>query len=113
MDIIEVESYNNIVYPGEYFDAEKYEASKEIIFNQLDNLNNLGQDLISELDLDLAAKNKLYLDIINFIKENYIKSTGYCYTKVVFRHSICLIQHEKLRSNPDYQVTPNQLFKIL
>ncbi len=64
---------NNLYYdPETYLDMEEYEENENIIFNQLEDFNNLGVNLLSELNLDPNIKNRLYLSIIDYCKENYI-----------------------------------------
>lgn len=65
---------NNIVYwePDQFFDQEKYTECKNVIFNQVEDLNNLGQDMFKELELENNIKLKILLDVIEYVKENYL-----------------------------------------
>lgn len=66
---------NNLYYdPETYLDMEKYEETEEIIFNQLIDFNNLGTNLLKEINLeeDYNIENRLYYSIIDHCKENYI-----------------------------------------
>lgn len=68
------DNIDNIVYwtEDEFFDREKYTEYKAVIFNQLESLNNLGQNLFKEFDLEDSIKNKILYDIIEYVKENYL-----------------------------------------
>ena len=68
------DSIDNIVYwlQDEFFDQERYTECKGVIFNQLEDLNNLGQDMFLELDLEDNIKFKILADVIDYIKENYL-----------------------------------------
>jgi hypothetical protein len=65
---------DNIVYwePDEFFDRDRYTECKAVIFNQLEGLNNLGQDMFKDLDLEDVIKDKVLYDVIDYIKENYL-----------------------------------------
>lgn len=74
LDIQSFDHVDNQVYynPELYLDMDQYIEIKEIIFNQLQNFNNLGQDLLVDLADNNIIKNKIYNDIIDYSKENYI-----------------------------------------
>lgn len=65
---------DNIVYweNDEFFDQERYTECKGVIFNQLDELNNLGQDMFKDLELEDSIKFKILADVIEYVKENYL-----------------------------------------
>lgn len=64
---------NNVYYDmKDFFDQDKYTEYKEIIFNQLENFNNLGTDLFKETDMEDDIKEKIFQDIIMFVNENYL-----------------------------------------
>jgi len=65
---------NNIVYweQDEFFDQEQYTECKGVIFNQLEDLNNLGQDMFKDLNIEDNLKLKILADVIDYVKENYL-----------------------------------------
>lgn len=74
---IDLNTYNhidNLVYydQDQFFDQEIYTENHDIIFNQLEDFNNLGQDMFKELDLAEKYEDRILLDIIDFVKENYL-----------------------------------------
>ncbi len=77
MNEIDLNTYNhidNLVYHNtdQFFDQEKYTENHDVIFNQLEDFNNLGQDMFKELNLDETIENKILYDVIDFVKENYL-----------------------------------------
>jgi len=74
LDLNNFDHVENMVYFNldEFFDQERYTENKEVLFNQLRDFNNLGQDMFKELDLEDNIKYQIYSDIIDFVKENYL-----------------------------------------
>jgi len=72
LELQNFDSVNNLVYfdSSDFFDEEQYIETKNVIFDQIQDFNNLGQDLLSNQPEDI--KNKILTDIIEFAKENYI-----------------------------------------
>jgi hypothetical protein len=74
LDLNTFDHVENMVYYNvdDFFDQEEYTENKEVIFNQLRDLNGLGQDMFKELDLADNIKYKIYADIIDFTREYYL-----------------------------------------
>ena len=63
---------DNLVYPPtDYIDMEEYYNQKQIIFKQLQDLDNLGVNLLKDVE-EGEIKNKIYKDIIDYSRDNYL-----------------------------------------
>jgi len=74
IDLNSYEHIDNLVYweKDQFFDQERYTECKNIIFDQLVDLNNLGQDMFKVLDLEDSIKWKILQDVIDYCRENYL-----------------------------------------
>jgi hypothetical protein len=73
-DLNTIDDIGNIVYQNleNYIDMDRYEECKDIIFNQIMDFNNLGFDMLAELNVDDNIKINLLTEVLDFCKENYI-----------------------------------------
>lgn len=74
IDLNTIDHIDNMVFynPDDYFNEEKYLEMKEVILNQLRDFNNLGRDFFQDLAPEENIKIKLYEDIIDYTRENYL-----------------------------------------
>jgi hypothetical protein len=72
LDLNTIDHIDNIVYPPpDFINVEEYLEKKQVIFNQLRDLENLGVNILKEFEED-NVKNMIYNDIIDFSRENYL-----------------------------------------
>ncbi len=74
-DLNTINSVENMVYydPNNYFNNDEYTEIKSIVFNQLEDLENLGQDFIESFEFSNdEIKTKIFKDIIDYVQENYL-----------------------------------------
>jgi len=64
-----------LIKPSNFINYEELIATEEVIKNQYINLNNLGIDLISNINDSYI--NKIYSNMLNFINETYLPITDY------------------------------------
>jgi len=62
---------DNPIFYTDYLDMEKYTEIKDIIFEQLRDFENLGVNLLDDIE-ESNIKNMLYRDIIEFTRDNYL-----------------------------------------
>ena len=74
IDMNSYEHIDNLVYweKDRFFDQEQYTEYKDIIFDQLVDFNNLGQDMFKVLNMDDYIKHKILQDVIEYCRENYL-----------------------------------------
>ena len=74
LDTNSFDNIDNIVFweQDQFFDQERLTECKAVIFNQLEDLNNLGQDMFKELDLEDTIKDRVLESIIYYVNENYL-----------------------------------------
>jgi hypothetical protein len=74
LDILTIDHIDNLVYPptgAEFLDMEEYFQQRDIILKQLQDLDNLGVNLLKDIE-EGKIKNKIYQDIIDYTKDNYL-----------------------------------------
>jgi hypothetical protein len=74
IDMNSYEHIDNLVYweKDRFFDQEQYTEYKDIIFDQLVDFNNLGQDMFKVLNMDDYIKHKILQDLIDYCRDNYL-----------------------------------------
>jgi hypothetical protein len=74
LNILTVDHVDNLVYPpigSEFLNMEEYSQIHDIILKQLQDLDNLGVNLLKDIE-EGEIKNKIYHDIIDYTKNNYL-----------------------------------------
>jgi len=71
LEIQTIDHIDNLVYYTNYCDMEEYTARKEIIFNQLRDFNDLGVNLLKDIE-EGDIKNMIYSDIIEYARNNFL-----------------------------------------
>jgi len=62
-----------MVYPPpDYIDMEEYIERKNVIFSQLQDLDNLGSNFLKDIE-EGGIKDKIYRDIIDYTRDNYLE----------------------------------------
>ena len=76
VDLNSIDDIQNVVImPQNYTNYEELEANEDIIKNQYINFNNLGVNLID--DIDLIYHNDIYANMINYINNVYLTVVDY------------------------------------
>jgi len=73
LDLNMIDNIGNVVYPPpDYLDMEEYIERKSVIFSQVQDLDNLGSNLLKDIE-EGDIKDKIYRDIIEYTKNNYLE----------------------------------------
>ena len=88
---------DNLVYPPtDYIDMEEYYNQRQIIFKQLQELDNLGVNLLKDIE-EGKIKNKIYQDIIDYSRDNYLN----------------IIDRDYIMNNAQLSQTANLIYQFL
>jgi hypothetical protein len=73
LDLNLIDNIGSMVYPPpNYLDMEEYIERKSVIFSQLQDLDNLGSNLLKDIE-EGGIKDKIYRDIIDYTRDNYLE----------------------------------------
>ena len=71
IDMNSIDNINNIInIPDDFIDNEELEMNENVIQDQYVNFNNLGINLID--NIDKAYKVNIYANMLNYINDNYL-----------------------------------------
>ena len=72
LDLNTIDHVDNLVIrPPDYLDMERYTEIKALIFSQLRDLDDLGKNLLDDIN-ESKIKDMIYTDIIDYVRENYL-----------------------------------------
>ena len=76
IDLNDIDSIKNVmIVPQNFVNYEELEANEEVIKDQYINFNNLGVDLISNIDRTFLPD--IYANMLDFVNETYLSITDF------------------------------------
>jgi len=107
-DLNDIDSIKNVmIVPPNFVNYEELEANEEVIKDQYINFNNLGVDLISNIDKTFLPD--IYANMLDFVNETYLSITDFDTSTVLPSK---LMETGKLYMNLYALIVITQLYQI-